>query len=607
MLTRAALSVSLGLAVRGVGAGDLACPPGTEQRSEPTGEGRAVGCFTPGNLRQGPYTLVHTNGVTRARGQFEANVPVGRWQTWYSNGQKHEEGRYVAGQYSGWWVRWHANGQKEEEGNYRNGYAQGLWRVWDDQGRLISAVPRAVDCPEPLEFQEGRLLPDLHPDPGADIGNHCRRPDGVRQGPAIAWWFARRKLAQVGSYCDGDAQGRWSFFWRNGVLAREGSFAGPSRKQGTWTDWDDRGRKLRETDYLDGREMARRDFSPSGPGAEPDVLVYAVALERYEEVVRQTCSVRSVTFRPYLGLREELNAADAVLRIRATDVVTLDRPPGWDGSSETPARQQIDGVVQRVLAGSLAQPGQRIRLSFAARENAERSRSMSAFRGGVHTDTDSTAFVKREGDHLVLVAVMDANDVERTDAFFEAYARLARLDDGAFALGLAALLAERVRLSPERLLWVNWAWFAFDDWDRLKVPSPPTDARLRRLASETHHAILAQAEGFVRSGEGGVNLSELPWLIRLLSRAERREMAAALLRMHPLFARELAKITRAARPAAHRAEDPNDELTNDDIRAMAAEAAMGQLIHCLAVCVDPFAPVSYPREEALRRARQFVR
>ena len=44
-----------------------------------------------------------------------------------------------------------------------------------------------------------------------------------------------------------------------------------------------------------------------------------------------------------------------------------------------------------------------------------------------------------------------------------------------------------------------------------------------------------------------------------------------------------------------------------DMHAMGADADMSELIHCLAVCVDPQAPLSYPREEALRRAREFVR
>jgi antitoxin component YwqK of YwqJK toxin-antitoxin module len=593
------LFLSAYLIVAGAQGDDRSCPPGTEPRTERTSDTRAVGCMTSGHLWHGPYVLVHANGVTLARGRFEGNQPVGRWETWYSTGQRHEAGAYEAGQRSGWWVRWHDNGQKKEEGSYRNGHEQGFWRAWDDQGRLISAVPRSVDCPEPLQGRAERLFPDLHPDPSADEGGHCRRSDGVRQGPAMAWWLDR-KIAQIGSYCDGDAQGRWSFFWRNGVLAREGSFVGPSRKSGTWTDWDDRGRKLRETEYLDGKEVSRRDFPLSGPGADADpMLVDAIAVERYEQVRRLPCSAEPISPRPFRGLREELNAADAVLRIRATDVQTLDRPPGWDLSTGPAARQQIDAIVVKVLAGSLAQPGQPIRLSFAARENAVRA--------GVHKDTDFTALVKRDGDRLVLVTVMDANDVERTDAFFQAYARLARLDDGAFALGLAELLADRIRLAPDRLLWVHWAFFAFDDWDRLKLPAPPTDPRLLRVASETQRAILAQVDDLVRGGEGGPNLFELPWLIRLLSRAERREMAAGLLRMHPLLTREQAEATKAARPGAHQKRHPTDELTIDDVRAMGADAAMAHLVHCLAVCVDPLAPVSHPREEAVRRAREFVR
>lgn len=317
--------------------------------------------------------------------------------------------------------------------------------------------------------------------------------------------------------------------------------------------------------------------------------------------------------RPFRGLRAELNGADAVLRIRAVAIQTLD--PGWDGS-RFPERQEVDAVVKKVFAGSVARPGQRIRLSFAARQNADRARSMSSFLSGVGTESDLTALVKRDGDRLALVTLMSANDVERTDAFFEAYARLARLDDIAFTLGLAELLADRVRLEPDRLLWVNWAWFAFDDWDRLKVAAPPADHRLRRLASETHRAILPQIDAVVRGGTDGrllhvpylfgLNLSELPWLIRLLSPAERRGMATRLLQLHPIFARDLEDARKAAEPPPGQAVPASEELTMQDMHAMGADADMSRLIHCLAVCVDPRAPLSYPREEALRRARKFV-
>src|SRR5918995_403897 len=94
-------------------------------------------------------------------------------------------------------------------------------------GAADPIIPRELECPAPLVRRAQQVLLDLHPDTtvGGE-GEHCRRVDGALQAPTVAWGVGRWKLSMVGSYCDGHAQGRWSFFGRNGGILREGSFVG---------------------------------------------------------------------------------------------------------------------------------------------------------------------------------------------------------------------------------------------------------------------------------------------------------------------------------------------------------------------------------------------
>jgi antitoxin component YwqK of YwqJK toxin-antitoxin module len=590
---------------------DRSCPSGTEQRVERVGEGTSLTCYTADGRRQGPFTLAHTEGGVLTRGQFEDNRAGGWWQSRYPDGRPRAEGGYKAGQPHGWWTRWHANGQKEEEGEYRDGSWYGPWQAWDERGRLVSAIDRGFDCPAALKPASHVALIDLNPAGFADERRSCARSDDVRQGPAASWWFGRRKLAYVGYFCDGDAQGRWSFFWRNGVLAREGAFAGHSRKEGTWTDWDESGHKLREVDYVDGQEVARRDFPRQDLHPAPEAaMVDAVAVERYRDVLQRSCPAQPVTPRPFHGLREELAGADAVLRIRVTAVHTLDAPLG--GTSHLPRRQEVEVLVRKVLSGSLARPQDRLRLLFDAATHWRRFELLprfgdgAQFRRGPQQDRDQTALVKQEGDRLTLLTLMDADDRAGTDALLARYASLARRPDVEFVRGLAELIADRIRLAPDRLLWEGWGSLALYDWSRQATPPLLADPQIRLLATRTREVVEAQIERWLQNQEEPWNLYELPWLIRLLPLEERRHLAATLLRVYPVLLRE-DQAAQAEEEALPPPPDPEPGVVTCRFpgRWAAASAALNELMVSLAACVDPSADTAYP-PDLLEKARRFA-
>lgn len=612
---RLCMAALLFLGAMDFNAGDAGdCPGDTVKRRDREGSGWTTACLGENGVRHGPFRHVSSEGVVLVLGQYERGLRVGRWERWHSNGTLHEDGSYAEERRTGWWTRWHPNGQKAEEGEYRVGDEVGVWRVWNEQGTLISEVPRDVVCPPGSSWLDVPPSVDGFSPLGGVSGGYCRRPDGVPQGPTVAWDAERRKLAMVGSYCDGHARGRWSYFWRNGVLAREGSYVGPSHKHGTWTDFDKSGRKVVEIEYSQGREIARREYPSSlvELPLDPQVLD-RVAVQRFEAAARESCNAGPRPLRPYRGLREELRAADAVVVMRVVDVES-DRPPGW-AMGMPPPDQRIDAIVKRVLAGSLGVSDTSIRLWLATAEHRRRfetlPRAENEFRPSVEKGSDVTALVKRNGERWEIANLLAADQATRTDAFLAEYARLAALDERAFAVGLTPLIADLVRSAPERLLWGGWGPLAMDDWSRLTLPSLADDPSIEKPVSEALATLLVQIDAHAEGHrDGWLNLRRLPWLIRLLATPQRRTLALALLRLHPIFLSDLEAAEKAAEEARKvrpGAENPETEMPAWAFTLAATHAMMAQLMECLALCVDPTTPPRAHDGDTVDRAREFVR
>ena len=595
------LAAAAYLAAGGVSALDRPCPAGTAATERWHGRGSEIVCLTPAGVRHGPFVILGRDRVIVGRGEYHEGGLTGSWQNWYDNHSKWEEGHYEAGQRSGEWTSWHSNGQKKEEGTYRKGYESGVWRTWDEQGRLVSTVPRDVECPAPLQWQARGPSLNLHPEwVGIEDGRACERSDGVLQGPAMAWRSHPRRLVLVGFYCDGDAQGRWSFFGNNGVLAREGWFAALSRKHGIWKDWDEAGRPLREIEYLDGKEVARRELARPVPvpNFAPDPAdVDAVVFERYHEALGRSCSAQPGAPRPYRGLREELRSADAVLRVTITERRTLDPPPGMG------RRWELKALVDKVLGGSGARRGEPLTVLHDAADHQARWTHQLPRMFAFGPQEDAIVLVKRDGDRWLLLAAIHPDDRLRTDELLAHYDGLARSDDTTFGLGLARLLAALVRSDPDRLLWMGWIPVAFDDWSRLQTP--PAGAAFEVVVVDAHRTVVKQVNSVAGGGQDWLNLHDLPWLIRFLPEPQRRDLARALLRLHVVAQRELGESQKPLHQEHTEPPHPLRELSWEQVRAMSAYTGMRAVIQCLALCIDPRLQAE-PPVDTLDRARAFV-
>jgi hypothetical protein len=215
------------------------------------------------------------------------------------------------------------------------------------------------------------------------------------------------------------------------------------------------------------------------------------------------------------------------------------------------------------------------------------------------------ALVSRHGARLEIANLMIASRDDGGEAALREYVRLAGLDEDRFRVGLARLLADVVQCRRDRLLWMGWERLAFDDWSRLGQATH-AEPRLDAILDPALGATLAQIDALVSRGTYGVNLDDLPWLIRLLNEPKRRRLAAGLLRLQPIFQREIDAARKEFARAHPPGSPPSPELTSTAIRLSGATAVMRRLAECLALCIDTTLPPYSTPSDTIERSRAFV-
>jgi antitoxin component YwqK of YwqJK toxin-antitoxin module len=90
--------------------------------------------------RNGPYISYHKNGQVESEGEYNDDLPIGKFNWWFENGQKAIEGEFDAGHQIGKWTWWHENGQKAASGDYVAGVESGKWTWWKEDGKVANAA-----------------------------------------------------------------------------------------------------------------------------------------------------------------------------------------------------------------------------------------------------------------------------------------------------------------------------------------------------------------------------------------------------------------------------------------------------------------------------------
>jgi antitoxin component YwqK of YwqJK toxin-antitoxin module len=100
--------------------------------------------------KHGVWTEWYPSGTKKGEGQYDHDLPVGKFSYWYENGQVLAEGNYLAGSRTGTWISWHANGVKELQANYKDGDIVGKAMTWNADGKLVEVREDAVR-PQPAK------------------------------------------------------------------------------------------------------------------------------------------------------------------------------------------------------------------------------------------------------------------------------------------------------------------------------------------------------------------------------------------------------------------------------------------------------------------------
>ena len=106
------------------------------------------------------------------------------------------------------------------------------------------------------------------------VGDHKEEgsyKDGLKDGSWVHTYDNGRK-SFVGSFVNGEPEGRHRWYWPNGNLMEEGKYT-MGLRQGDWLQYDVNGNLLMTTRYKDGREMridGERLPPPYEPGGPPE-------------------------------------------------------------------------------------------------------------------------------------------------------------------------------------------------------------------------------------------------------------------------------------------------------------------------------------------------
>ena len=182
-----------------------------------TGEKRAAGTYRNGR-RDGEWNFFHRNGTIEQKGKYQNGLPQGTWVWFHDNGSRHREELYRKGKEDGASVEYDTTGVVIVQGEYIDGLKDGKWfyKVGDHQ----------------------------------EVG---RYKDGLKDGEWVHT-YENGKRHFVGSFVNGDANGKHKWWYPNGQLRLEGRYH-LGAEQGDFTHYSEFGQPVTVVKYKDGVEV----------------------------------------------------------------------------------------------------------------------------------------------------------------------------------------------------------------------------------------------------------------------------------------------------------------------------------------------------------------
>lgn len=123
-----------------------------------------------------------------AEGNYKNDLHVGNWRYYYTNAILEQEGNFTNNLRQGVWSWYYPNTQLRRQQEFTNGQAEGFYREFDSSGTCIV---------------EGNFVDN--------------RRDGL-------WKITTGSVVEIGSYREGEKNGKWNAFYANKQLAYTGIY-----------------------------------------------------------------------------------------------------------------------------------------------------------------------------------------------------------------------------------------------------------------------------------------------------------------------------------------------------------------------------------------------
>lgn len=184
-------------------------------------------------IKDGPFTLYHSQRRKAAEGVYENNIKQGPWKFW------------------------HINGQLRDSGAYRNNHFTGEWRRWNDSGQLVAIVN--YPAPEDIKTVAYGTVNRFEKRPSILAGDTSV---GMMHGPAMNF-YPNGQLQDSGAYKLNRREGVWKHWYRNGNLESTGSYV-RSIQEGEWEYFREDGTRSSREKYVKNKVIALECFDEQG-------------------------------------------------------------------------------------------------------------------------------------------------------------------------------------------------------------------------------------------------------------------------------------------------------------------------------------------------------
>ena len=223
-------------------------------------------------MKNGPVITYHENGRVKEKGQYEKGKKNGKWRIYNSKGalvliKTYKLGEVLNEQTPDQIIEsatYHDNGRVNEQGLTLNGQRHGEWKKYDQKGDLVLIA----------KYENGKIIGKRKPDKVEEFveyhsNGRVKSKGLVKNKKRDGTWKIfdnRGKLIKTVVYADGKMinssihndekpklrDGSAVTYHKNGRIKETGKYS-KGKKNGTWKEFDSRGKLLKVKIYNFGK------------------------------------------------------------------------------------------------------------------------------------------------------------------------------------------------------------------------------------------------------------------------------------------------------------------------------------------------------------------